>query len=62
LFGPHLIPLSIGLLFLATKSVLTRSVDRWLAGGLAACALINALGMQVASTAAWERIATVLTS
>ncbi len=61
-FGPHLVPLSIGVLFLATKSALTRSVDRWFAGGLAACALINALGMQIASTATWERIATALTS
>jgi hypothetical protein len=61
-FGPHLVPLAIGVLFLAIKSALTRSVDLWLAGGLAACALINALGMQVASTQTWERIATALTS
>ncbi len=61
-FGPHLVALAVGVLFLATKSALTRSVDRWFAGGLAASALISALGMRIASTAAWERIATFLTS
>lgn len=61
-FGPHLVPLSIGVLFLAAKAALTRSVDRWFAGGLAASALISALGMQIARTAIWERIATALTS
>lgn len=61
-FGPHLVPLAVGVLFLAAKTALTRSLDRWFAGGLVACALINALGMRIASTAVWERIATALTS
>ncbi len=61
-FGPHLVPLSVGVLFLAVKSALTRSVDRWFAAGLAGSALISALGMQIASTPTWERIATALTS
>ena len=62
LFGPHLVPLAVGVLFLAVKTALTRSVDRWFAGGLAVSALISALGMQIAATPTWEQIATALTS
>ena len=61
-FGPHLIPLAVGVLFLSTKSALTRSFDRWFAGGLAGCALLFALGMHLAPTAAWDRFVTFLTS
>jgi len=60
-FGPYLVPLAIGVLFFATKTALTRSVDRWLAGGLAARAVISAVTMQIAPTATWERIASFLT-
>ncbi|HEY9155474.1 MAG TPA: hypothetical protein VIM69_10105 [Opitutaceae bacterium] len=62
LFGPHLVPLAIGVLFLATKSVLTRTIDRWFAIGLAASVVVSILCMQIASSAAWDRIATALTS
>ncbi len=61
-FGPHLVPLAIGVLFLATKSALTRSVDRWFAGGLVGCALFFAFGMHLASTPAWAHFAALLTS
>jgi hypothetical protein len=57
LFGPNLIVVTIGGLFLATKTALTRSFDRWLAGGLVALAIASLLLMRIAPTATWERIA-----
>ena len=54
--GPYLVVVMIGL-FLATKTALTRSFDRWLAGGLAAFAITSVLAMRIAPTATWERIA-----
>jgi hypothetical protein len=57
LLGPYLVVVMIGGLFLAAKTALTRSFDRWLAGGLAAFAITSALAMRIAPTATWERIA-----
>ena len=56
-FGPYFFSLIIGLAFLATKTALTRSFDRWLAGGLTALIVADALTMRIGPTATWEQIA-----
>jgi hypothetical protein len=61
LFGPYFIPLLLGVGFLAIKTALTRSFDRWFAGGLATLLVADVLTMTVARTATWERIANFLT-
>jgi hypothetical protein len=55
LFGPYFIPLVIGAGFLAAKTALTRSLDRWLAGGLAAVIVSDAIIMAIARSPGWER-------
>jgi hypothetical protein len=61
LLGPYLVVVMIGGFLLATKAALTRSLDRWLAGGLAAFAIASGLAMRIAPTATWERIAKMVT-
>jgi hypothetical protein len=56
LFGPNLIVIAIGAVFLAIKTALTRSFDRWLAGGSVLMAIVCALAMRIGPTATWERI------
>jgi hypothetical protein len=60
LFGPYFFPLMLGLMFFVTKTVLTRSFDRWLAGGLVALIVADALAMKIGPTAGWERVAQFL--
>lgn len=57
IFGPYLIPLVIGGAFFAAKTVLTRSWDRWLAGGYCALVLVDASILAVAHSATWAEIA-----
>ena len=62
LFGPLGSSLVIGVVFLAVKCAVTRSFDRWLAGGLAALAVVGLLMMKLATSAFWESVAGFLTS
>jgi hypothetical protein len=55
-FGSYFIPLVIGLLFLAIKTALTRSFDRWLAGGVGALIASSAVIIAVAHTEPWARL------
>jgi hypothetical protein len=59
-FGPYFYPLVVGVGFLATKTALTRTFDRWLAGGLAALIVIDLVAMNVARTNTWESVAQLL--
>jgi len=61
-FGPFFAPLVIGAVVLAVKTALTRSFDRWLAGGLVVLAMIGAFIMRIAPTAVWESFTNFLTS
>lgn len=60
IFGPFLGTLFIAVIFLAVKSFLTRSVDRYYAWGCAGLIVSCALIMQVARTGAWDVVASVL--
>lgn len=60
LFGPFFSTLVIGLLFLVMKRLLARSWDRWLAVGYAGLVVASALTMQLATTTAWDHLASVL--
>jgi hypothetical protein len=60
LFGPYFTPLVVGALFFAAKGALTRSFDRWYAGGFAVLVIVSACVMKLAPTPAWERFATFL--
>lgn len=59
-FGAFFPKLVIGAAFLVVKTVFTRRLDGWLAGGLAALAVISVLTWQLAPTTAWERVANLL--
>lgn len=61
-FGAFFPKLVIGATFLVVKTAFTRRLDRWLAGGLATLAVVSFLIWQVAPTAAWARLANLLTS
>jgi hypothetical protein len=60
LFGPFLVTLLLGVLLLLARWVLTRSLDRGFAIGLGALIVAAALIMQIAPTAAWARVTTML--
>lgn len=60
LFGPFLTAMVIGILFLAAKSLLTRSWDRWFATGLAVLIVIDLFAMRLAPTDVWGRFAAFL--
>jgi hypothetical protein len=62
LLGGYVTPLLIGVLFVAVSTAVTRTLDRWFAGGFAALVAIWLLVMQLARTAIWERITTYLTT
>jgi hypothetical protein len=55
-FGPYFFPIIFGLVFFAAKTALTRSVDRWLAGGMAVLIVADAIAVKIGPTAIWERI------
>jgi hypothetical protein len=57
IFGPFLGMIVFGTLLLIVKTVLTRSVDRWFAGGFAVLAVACVLTMRVATTPAWQALA-----
>ncbi|MGR9074023.1 MAG: hypothetical protein ACU833_13250 [Gammaproteobacteria bacterium] len=59
-FGPFFWTLAVGAGLLAAKCLLARSLDRWLAAGVAGLAVLDALIMQLAATDAWERFADFL--
>lgn len=60
LFGPFFSTLVIGFFLLILNWALTRSLDRWLAVGLAGLVLVNALTMQLATTGVWRGVADFL--
>lgn len=60
LFGPFFTPLVIGAVFFGARWLLTRSFDRWFAGGYAVLVVISAFIMKLAPTHAWEQFATFL--
>jgi hypothetical protein len=59
-FGPYFFPLIVGLVFLATKTALTRAFDRWLTGGLAMLVVIDLVAMKIARTDFWASIGQIL--
>ena len=59
-FGPFFPALVIGAAFLATKTLLTRSLDRWFTVGYAGFAAVAALIMVIATTGGWFRFASFL--
>lgn len=60
LFGPFFATLVVGAFFLAIKSLLTRSLNLWLALGYGGLAISSALIMQLATTPLWDHCATFL--
>jgi hypothetical protein len=60
LFGPFFTPVVIGAAFFAAKWLVTRSFDRWFAGGYAVLVVVCAFTMKLAPTHAWEQFATAL--
>lgn len=60
LFGPFFPVLVIGAAFLGIKALLTRSLDRAFAVGLAALVLVSALILRIATTDVWFRFASFL--
>jgi hypothetical protein len=60
IFGPFFGTLVLGAFFLALKWLLTRFLDRWLAIGYAGFVVASALIMQLATTGAWDRFASLL--
>lgn len=60
LFGPFFVPVVIGALFFVANWALTRSFNRWFAGGFVVLAVICAFTMRLAPTHAWEQFATFL--
>lgn len=59
-FGPFFWTLVLGVALVAVRCVLTRSVDRWFAGGAAALIALNAGIVAIAPTKAWAAFATLL--
>jgi hypothetical protein len=59
-FGPFFATLIVGGVFLVVKSLLTRSLDRWYAGGYIGLSIAFAFIMQLARTSAWDEFATFL--
>lgn len=59
-FGPFAPALVLGLIFVIVKWVLYRRFDRWLAVGVGGLTIISAVLMKLATTAAWERFASLL--
>jgi len=60
LFGPFFPALVIGAVFLAVKSVLTRSYDRWFAAGYFVLVVAWACIMKLAASQPWEQFAAFL--
>ena len=57
LFGPFFGSLAVGMLLLALKWLLTRSLNRWFALGYAVLVISSALIMQLATSDAWNHFA-----
>lgn len=60
LFGPFFAAVVLALLLLAVRCVLIRGYDRWLATGVGLVILLSAFIVQLARTAAWDRVAGLL--
>ena len=60
LFGPFFVALLVGALFLITKSLLTRSLDRWFATGFCALIVVDLFIMRLAPSDAWGQFAAFL--
>lgn len=60
LFGPFFFTLVFGGLLLLGRCLVTRSFDRWFAGGYAALVLANFAMMRLATTGVWSGIAHAL--
>jgi len=59
-FGPFFGIILIGGILLAIQWLMTQTIDRWLAIGVAGLAVFGALTMVIAATPAWQLIATFL--
>lgn len=62
LFGPFFFTLVLGVILLAARCALTRSLDRWFAAGLAALIALDGAIMWIARTEMWNSFATSLMS
>ncbi len=60
LFGPFFLTLVFGGLVLAGRCLVTRSFDRWFAGGYAVLVIANCAMMQLATSGLWTGIAHAL--
>ncbi len=61
-FGPYIGPLTFGLLFLCTKSLVTRSFDRYFAFACTAFAAVSAIAIAFAKSSVWTQIAGLISS
>ena len=59
-FADSLGMLVLGAVFVFVKSWMTRKLDKWFLIGYGALALANLAWVQIARTAAWDRVASVL--
>lgn len=59
-FGPFFATLVVGAIFLVINCWLTRSLNRWFVAGYVGLAVSSALIMQVATTQAWDQLASIL--
>ncbi|XVJ58409.1 MAG: hypothetical protein HEQ23_03015 [Tepidisphaera sp.] len=59
-FGPFFWTLVLGVVLVAIRCAITRSVDRWFAGGMAALIALNAGIVAIGPTPAWAAFARLL--
>ncbi len=59
-FGPFTGTMVLGLALLAARCLLTRSFDKWLAIGVGIMIAVSIFIMQIAPTAAWDRLASLV--
>ncbi|MFG0283486.1 MAG: hypothetical protein ACF8R7_03610 [Phycisphaerales bacterium JB039] len=62
LCGPYLATMALGVLLLAVRCALTRSFDRWLAGGVGVLNVTSLATMANARTGAWDAFASLVVS
>ncbi|MCC6682167.1 MAG: hypothetical protein IT445_14795 [Phycisphaeraceae bacterium] len=59
-FGPFFITIVLSVLLLVLRCLLVRRFERWLALGVAAMIALNLFTLNIATTAAWDRFASLL--
>lgn len=60
LFGPFFAAVVLGVILFALRTLLTRTVDRWLAGNIAALVLVSAFIVWFARTPVWHAISSAI--